>query len=167
MKAKTRLAATAARSFNRALVALAAAGCCALAVLGGCEGERKGGGDDDDDVCEGETCHCESDCDSTLAGSGASATASNASASGTSSSSTAGAGGGASGGWSCETYADYCWCDTKFEYPETTCDSSWPCCMYWPDDAFDSCQCSSEDEAACQELVDSLEGVERVSACPP
>ena len=168
MKASTRLAATGVRCFDRALVALAVAGCCALAVLGGC-GDKRGEGDDDDDddSCEGETCHCESDCQSTPAGSGAGATASNASASGTSSSSTSGAGGGANGGWSCETHADYCWCDTKFAYPESMCDTSWPCCMYWPDTEFDSCQCSSDDEAACQELLDSLEGVQRVSACPP
>jgi hypothetical protein len=139
----------------------------AFAVVGACgddrssSGSSSGGGDPGATSGAGEG-GSTSTSSPTGSGSGQQSSAQQASTGGASSSST-----GGSDGWTCGYVNDSCYCDDVFEYDMPDCPGSWTCCIYWPGDNGNSCNCSNDSDAECQDFLESQPGTSKVETCPP
>ena len=74
---------------------------------------------------------------------------------------------GGADGWTCGLVNDACYCDDVFMYRMPECGGGWSCCIYWPGDNGNSCQCSNDSDAECMEFVEANPATSIVGQCPP
>jgi hypothetical protein len=69
-------------------------------------------------------------------------------------------------GWSCDLVNDACWCDDVWEYPRARCPGEWSCCIYWPGEEGNACECSRKQDAECRAFLAEYPETSRVEHCP-